>query len=419
MKVFKNQHHIRLNNQKKVISLLRTGQKDIRYLANKLETTFMGATDIVNQLLEIKLVKRTDNKSKKNASNDNAKRGRSPALVKINTDLGLTCAIDFSSHELVVTLNDLMGCIIEKRVIPDVLFITEEHLKTIASFIKEMLQSKEIKKRPLVGICIAAPGLINKKTGEVDCSFRMKELQNASITNYYFNEFGVPVHLYNEVKIACVGEMANGFIPSDAQNFLFVHIGNSAGTAIVIDGKLYQGEHGYSGEFSFVIQDEEFNTIDKNRIAGLFVASEEAEKMDNSLKLIGKDLNANISLLKEECEKGNKAVLNAIRLIAKQNATQLIAYNDFLDFDYIIFEGPIFLFKEQYQKWLIEYIKKYSKNQFGAKLLFNDVMDASLLGTIFQANNIYFLKKLEESANERYGDGMFDLSDATLFGKIY
>ena len=401
MKSYTNQYNFRVDNQIKFINLLKKGQQSINYLAAQTNLSFTAASKIVDQLVSFNVLKRVDIKGEKN------KRGRIPTLVKINTSVGLTCAIDLSQQDLVITLNDLLNNVVCKQVISDVLFIEEDTLSQISSAIREMLNSKAAQNRPLVGICIAAPGMIYKNSGEIYASFRIKAANNISLVNYFFNEFGVTTNVYNDVKISCLGEMKEGDIPSDANNFLYIHLGNNVGASIVIDGKIYQGQKGFTGEFSNIKDDE-----DKNRLFGLQKICLEAEKIDPSLKLSKHEFRIDIELVKQLYEQENPAILKAIDSIAKQNAKQLVAYNDFLDLDYIIFEGPVLLFKEKFKKSLLKYISEYDNVTFNAKIIFSSLNEnSSIIGTIYQANYIYFMNRLEEITNKR-ARGSYNINES-------
>ena len=71
------------------------------------------------------------------------------------------------------------------------------------------------------------------------------------------------------------------------------------------------------------------------------------------------------------------------------------------------------LFKDKFKESLLKYINEYDKVEFRAKILFSSLNEASsLMGTIYQANSIYFLDKLEEITNIRDPKGNYDISEA-------
>ena len=401
MKAFANQFSFRVDNQLKIINLLRRGPQSIYFLAEHADISFTATNKIVDQLASFDIV------TKLPLIPSEKKRGRFPSLVSLNTSLGVTCAIDLSSQDLIITLNDLMGTVLAKRTINNATFVEEETLGQITTAIKEMLLEKEVENRPLLGICIASPGLISKTTGEIDVSFRIKVASSISLNNYFFNQFGVKTNIYNDVKISCLGETIYGCVPKGTKSFLYVHLGNGCGSALVVDGKIHQGKNGFSGELSN-IKDNNTN----NRLYGLRSLTAEAARIDPSLQYDPNYSTIDIEKMKEDYKNGNPSLLKAIDEMARLNAIQLIAYNDMLDLEYIIIEGPMLLFKEKFKESLLKYINYYDMVEFRAKILFSSLNESSsLMGAIYQANSIYFLDKLEEITNIRDPKGNYDISE--------
>lgn len=408
MITFSNQYDFRVDNQLKVIAALQNGQQSLNDLAEKLDISFTAISKIINQLIDYDIVKRVNKKV------STSKRGRAPVLVKLNTSVGVTCAIDLSSHCIVVTLNSLTGKIICQKIFPDTLFIGIKQFVEIKDAIKELLLHPDIDGRKLLGICISCPGMIDKETGDVVECFRLKLDECPSPINFFFNEFGVPVQLYNDAKIACFGEMTYGSIPKDAKNFLFLHIGSVVGAAIVISGKQYFGNNGFTGEFSN-FKDNLKDCQGRNKIFGLWWLSHLVSEKDPSLSLeISKenfvfDFEKAAKLYKEN----NPVFLECLEEIAKLDAIQLIAYNDFLDFEYIVIEGSILNFKDKFREYLLKYLNTSSIVPFKAKVLFSNLEgQASLKGTIYRANRHYFMKKLEEITNERSVGGNYNINES-------
>ncbi len=401
MKAFANQFSFRVDNQLKIINLLRRGPQSIYFLAEHADISFTATNKIVDQLASFDIV------TKLPLIPSEKKRGRFPSLVSLNTSVGVTCAIDLSSQDLIITLNDLMGTVLAKRTINNATFVEEETLGQITTAIKEMLLEKEVENRPLLGICIASPGLISKTTGEIDFSFRIKVASSISLNNYFFNQFGVKTNIYNDVKISCLGETIYGCVPKGTKSFLYVHLGNGCGSALVVDGKIHQGKNGFSGELSN-IKDNNTN----NRLYGLRSLTAEAARIDPSLQYDPNYSTIDIEKMIEDYKNGNPSLLKAIDEMARLNAIQLIAYNDMLDLEYIIIEGPMLLFKEKFKESLLKYINYYDMVEFRAKILFSSLNESSsLMGAIYQANSIYFLDKLEEITNIRDPKGNYDISE--------
>lgn len=405
MKSQMNQFNFRIENELKIISLLQKGERSLNYLSQHSSISFTAVSNIVDELIEYGILEKVIQKEKQK------KRGRIPELARINIAKGLTCAIDLSAQDLLITLNDLTGNIVVKKVIDNVYFVDDDMLNVITNTIYDLLKTQEANNRPLVNICIASPGLVYKNSGEIYRSFRVSASKNVSLINYFFNKFGVPTYLYNDVKISCLGEMSGGYVPNGAKNFLFFHIGNDVGASIVIDGKIYQGKDGFSGEFT-TINDKDDNSISSNRVFGLKDICLIANEIDPSLKLFESQFKIDYNNLLKAYNESNEALLKGIDEIAKKDALQIIAYNDFLDMEYIIIEGPILLLKECFKSSLLKYVQQYDSTEFRAKIVFSSSEGmSSLIGTISQATNLYFLNLLEEMTHKRAGQEKYNIFD--------
>lgn len=398
------QYDYRVDSQLKIIQLLQNESHPISYLKDKLGISFTATSNIVNQLIEYGVLVKDEEKTAE------TKMGRIPLSFKINTALGLTCSIDWSSNQITVSLNDLNGNIVCRRNVKNQIFIGYKELELTASLIKEMLKTEEVGNRELLGICVSCPGLINKKTEEVAVSFRYLYKENPMPSVYFYNEFGVPVHVYNDLKISCLGDMMRGNIPSTANNFCYIYFGASIGSALFLDGKLYQGSSGYSGEFSFKYsQDNAF--LNKNTLIGFQELCNYVRKKDASLDFEISEFVLDLNKAQKLYDDNNEIFNEALYEMAMQHALQLIAYNDFLDFDCFFITGDINRFKDRYQEYLMENINKFTK-LFKPKVYFINQCDNSLSGTIYMANRHFFLKKLESIANSNSANASYDIYDS-------
>lgn len=406
MKAFINQYNFRVDNQLKLLFELRNGPVSLNDLADKLNVSFTAIVKIVDQLKNENVLVFT----KKQKTN---RKGRKPSFVKINTKVGVTCAIDLSSVCIVVAISDLRNRILVKKEIKTNYFVSEENLYEIVDTIKSLLNAPEVEGRPLLGICVAAPGLINKNTGEFANSFKLKELGKFSLANFFFNQLGVKTQVYNDVKIGLVGERMFGCIPISAENYIFVHIGDGCSIAMTFDGKLYQGSHGYSGELSsFKNKDYLYSNITNNHLEDLTHICARIAKKHPEYELTSNEFMADTNKLIQLFNEGNKVVIEEVAANAKRNAMQVIAYNDVLDLEYIVISGTVLRIGETYKQLFLDSTNELIDRPLRAKILFSQLESPTLLGAVYQANNSYFLNKLEAITNEKSSTREYDISEA-------
>lgn len=406
MKAFNNQINFRVDNQLKLLYELRNGPVSLNDLAEKLNVSFTAIVKIVDQLIKENVLLFT----KKQKTN---RKGRKPSFVKINTKVGVTCAIDLSSSHVIVAISDLRNRVLIQKEVNTGFFIVENDLNKIVEAIKELLKAPEIEGRSLLSICVAAPGLINKNTGEFANSYKLNDLKKIPLGNFFFNHLGVKTYVYNDVKIGLVGERMFGCIPSSASNYMFVHLGDGCSVALTFDGKLYQGANGYSGELSSFKNNDYFNlNYTNNHLEDLSHVSSRIRKNHPEYELTSGDFATDVDKLVSLFNDGDKVVVDEIASNAKRNAMQIIAYNDVLDLEYIIISGTVLKIGEQYKQLFLNSINDLIERPLRAKILFSQLENPALLGAIYQASNTYFLNKLEAITNEKSSASEYDISEA-------
>lgn len=412
LSTFKNQYNFRIANQIRILSLLQQGPKNLNDLAKIVGISFTAINNNVTELEKYDVI------TLKREKKGQGKKGRIPSVASINTSIGVVCAIDLSQRNLVVTLNELDNKEIIRREIGDAFEINEEHFYKIAELIKEMLLEKAVKGRPLLYICISTPGMINKDTNDYRYVSRITCINSFNPKYFFANTFDVPVKLYNDIRIGCVAEKIYGSIPHDADYFLYVHLGRIVGTALNIDGKLYQGKRGFSGETPvFTDSDEVAKGFSRYRFQGTGDIAYQYMKIHHP-ELKGNEI-AKKAISIEEIAKmyqeGNEEIVQIVNESAKYNAMELIRYQGTLDMEYIVIEGSILLLGKKYQDLLIQNINKYKTGEFMARIIFSKLgSEAAMLGAVHQASNLYFLRKLESITNNKSSNPNYEI--ATFFG---
>lgn len=103
------------------------------------------------------------------------------------------------------------------------------------------------------GLGFCSGGQIDSKSGRVvHASENLPGYTGMAVCDLLRDAFSVPVEVMNDVNAAAIGEAAFG-AARGLSNFLCVTFGTGVGGACVIDGKLYEGYHGGSGEFGHFV----------------------------------------------------------------------------------------------------------------------------------------------------------------------
>jgi glucokinase len=94
---------------------------------------------------------------------------------------------------------------------------------------------------------IGVPGTLDRTRTEVLFAPNIHGFQNVPIVAYLAEQLGRPVDLENDANAAGLAEGTLG-AARDASSSMFITISTGIGGAIIVDGRLWRGFHGFAGE---------------------------------------------------------------------------------------------------------------------------------------------------------------------------
>ena len=100
----------------------------------------------------------------------------------------------------------------------------------------------------ILGMGINLKGRINLKAGH---NFNYFHFHDEPLTTTIQNETGIPAFLENDSRAMALGEYYNR-VDANEKHIVFVNLDYGIGTGIIIDGNLYIGKSGFSGEISHI-----------------------------------------------------------------------------------------------------------------------------------------------------------------------
>ncbi len=180
--------------------------------------------------------------------------GRRPVMLLFNQGAGYSVGIDLGVNYILGVLTDLHGNIVITKNEKYINVSFEDTLNRVKSVISSLIDAGPPSPYGIVGIGIGAPGIVNKE-GDILLAPNLG-WKNVSLTAELENMFNVPVIVENEANAGAYGEKKFG-IGQPFDDLIYVSAGIGIGTGIIINGELYKGINGYSGEFGHM-------TIDRN-----------------------------------------------------------------------------------------------------------------------------------------------------------
>jgi predicted NBD/HSP70 family sugar kinase len=123
-------------------------------------------------------------------------------------------------------------------------------LNILAENLIGFISNLNIDKGKILGIGIGMPGFTDPKKG-INYSFLELPFGEKSITEYLSKCTNLSVFIENDSSLIALAESKFG-IALNKKNVMVINVGWGVGLGIIINGELYRGSMGFSGEFSHI-----------------------------------------------------------------------------------------------------------------------------------------------------------------------
>jgi glucokinase-like ROK family protein len=174
--------------------------------------------------------------------------GRRPNLYRICPSAGFVLGIDICRYSVRYGLFDLQNSpVVGPGFITEGLDNSADIIGTIKNEVDRYIDGSGIDKNKLLGIGIALPGLINIHSG-ISYSYLQAD---KPLSKIFEEQFHYPVFVEHDSKAMALGEQSFG-LAKGKQNVLCLNIGTGIGLSMILNGKLYLGNSGFSGEFGHI-----------------------------------------------------------------------------------------------------------------------------------------------------------------------
>ena len=217
---------------------IQDGEYSIAALSEKINTSVPTVTKLIGELMDegfmIELGK------------SGTSGGRRPSIYGLNPDAGYFIGLDIRHTHASIAVTDFKGVLkcFEDN-IPFILEIDEACLHTIAKNIRNFFVEHDLEWNRVLGMGISVAGRVNPKTGYSNLySFDPERPINKILSE----DLDIPVVIENDSRAMTYGEYLSGVVKKE-KNVLFVNVSWGLGMGMILDGRLYYGTSGYSGEF--------------------------------------------------------------------------------------------------------------------------------------------------------------------------
>jgi len=162
--------------------------------------------------------------------------------------IGAEIGVDFIS---IVTVNFAIEIVSRRYESTLKLFGQKAIMERFLFLLKEAYEQAGKNGRPVFGVGIGVPGLVDTENGKLLFAPNLK-WENVSIKEMVKSVLDVSVFVSNEANLVALGENYFG-AGQDSDNLLFISSGVGLGGGIVINGRLVNGATGFAGEVGHMI----------------------------------------------------------------------------------------------------------------------------------------------------------------------
>lgn len=175
--------------------------------------------------------------------------GRHPILYGLNPESGYFIGVDIKKFAVNIGLINFKGDMVDLKMdIPYKLENTPEALEELCRIISNFIKKTKIKTDKILNININISGRVNPELGYSFSHFNFSERPLAEILT---EKIGYQISIDNDTRAMTYGEFLRGCVKGE-KDIIFVNVSWGLGIGIIIDGKVYTGKSGFSGEFGHV-----------------------------------------------------------------------------------------------------------------------------------------------------------------------
>ena len=224
--------------KKKIIThYIYNGSSTITDLAKELDLSVPTVTKFISEMCEEGYI------------NDYGKLetsgGRYPSLYGLNPESGYFIGVDIKKFAINIGLINFKGDMVELKMnIPFKSENTSEALEELCKLILQFIKKVDIDNDKILNININVSGRVNPESGYSFSQFNFEERPLAEVLT---EKIGFRVTIDNDTRAMTYGEYMKGCVKGE-KDIIFVNVSWGQGIGKIIDGKIYTGKSGFSGE---------------------------------------------------------------------------------------------------------------------------------------------------------------------------
>jgi predicted NBD/HSP70 family sugar kinase len=230
-----------LIKKKIILYAIHNGVSTIAELAKEIDMSVPTTTKIINEMCS--------NGSIYECGKLETNGGRHPNLYGLNPNAAYFVGVDIKQFAVNIGIINFKGEMIDLSMgVPFELKNSPEALSKLIQIIESFIAQQTIDKSKILNIALNISGRVNSESGYSYSIFYFEERPLVDIVG---DRLGYRITIDNDTRAMTYGEYIAGCVTKE-KDIIFVNISWGLAIGIIIDGKVYKGKSGFSGEFGHV-----------------------------------------------------------------------------------------------------------------------------------------------------------------------
>lgn len=231
-----------INLKKETLAyFVEKGNATIADIGKELNISVPKATTLINDLITENIVK--------DFGKVDSTGGRKPNIYGLVSDSAYFIGVDIKTTYVRIGISDVQNNLINiTEAIPYHLQNTISSLDKLCDIIIDYINNLSIPKSKILGIGMNISGRVNNFTGY---SYSFFNFHEEPLSKTLSEKLGAKVYLENDSRSMAYGEFCSDLV-NEEKDVLFINMDHGIGLGILVNGSLYYGKSGYSGEFGHI-----------------------------------------------------------------------------------------------------------------------------------------------------------------------
>ncbi|HTL31143.1 MAG TPA: ROK family transcriptional regulator, partial [Tepidisphaeraceae bacterium] len=237
----------RLKRHRLLHALHRRGTASRFHLAKELRISNSRVCDLVEHMVEQGLLR------EEVGAVNRQRRGRRGVSLQLNPSFGHFLGFDMEAKRLRLVVTNFAGEVVWERRTPlrpsgDQPALVEQILTFIDTAIEEIRPQYS----PLLGIGLAASGVIDSRRGTILHYDLIPQAAGLGLRELIGDHLKMPCVMENNIRAMTLAEWTLG-AARGLNSFVCMSVRSGVGAGVVLNGRLLTGSHGFCGETGYMV----------------------------------------------------------------------------------------------------------------------------------------------------------------------